>query len=134
MTDTLDAIRLTEQQREALLHRLGIPDAIAGCFTETFDDEACTQPTYPWSYEEIETEAWRLHQIVEATGVVPMDGITSLSKAVLEDCITGSTWAACAHDKSEQAARGAWNTLYNLAGKLNQHLGLHIQPGDIPGL
>jgi hypothetical protein len=116
-------LNLTRKEMEALQHRLEVPDALQDVFAEDYAPEdvstivmeimrGCNPHTYQVNLE-------------QALGY--SEGIT---KAVLRDCVEGSTWVAVALGESERKGSAAIRTLEGLAGKI--HVVVQGEPLKVP--
>src|SRR5690242_6983113 len=92
----------TKYEREIIQHRLDVRDAIEDCFLDT--DE------YTWTAEEIAEAIEGVERRLNAdaaekpTGLASnaisraWEGMSDCEKAVLQDCLEGSTWCAVHYD------------------------------------
>lgn len=110
---------LTKKEREALMHRLTVPDAICDALTDDSEGPA---------YHEVDVVSIidKLpDQLDEA--MAESEGIT---KAVLIDCIDGSTYVGCCETPSQERAH--YKTLENLAHKIEDLFGVERNSISVP--
>lgn len=108
-------IHLTELQKALLLHRLGVPDAIA----EVLDCE------YGLNAEVVEDAISKVEGMVSQCNLT-ISEMNKVDKHVLVDLIEGSTWFACNNnalshgDITHQKDRAEKRSLESLVEKLEQ--------------
>lgn len=96
-------IKFTPTEREIILHRLGVPDAIADALEEDFNSNQ-----FP-----ITDTIQRLYAQFKNGEVWDTEEATDLEKAIIKDCCDGSTYFAGSEDAVN---RGEWSR-----GKLHAH-------------
>lgn len=103
-------ISLTLFEREILDHRLEVPDAIADAIERDFDvvDESCRHLRYD-----------TIHWVIR-----PID------RLVLEDAVSGSTYAAAASQGSHQLQSETRRSGPNLAKKISKLIGKDVDFPD----
>jgi hypothetical protein len=80
-------LRFTPMERDLILHRLGVPDALADCLSdETGDDTA----RFDW--RAVHDAADRMRCALEKSFELDTGTLSDLQRAILTDCIDGSTW------------------------------------------
>ena len=105
------AAKLTDRQELALLHRLELVD----CLAEVLSDDS--EGPAKWTSATVEAAAWRLLAYLKKNHELPHGGVSELEKAILVDCVEGSTWVAGVTDLPQHRA-GAIRTLRSLAEKM----------------
>lgn len=82
-------MKLTRTEKDILLHRLAVPDAIDDALTD------CDNPKF--SHELVEYGIGWIEERIKDD--LPFEGMTDVEKAVLEDCVDGSTWVASLYER-----------------------------------
>lgn len=111
-------VALTKTEREILLHRLTVPDAICDYFADA------DEPKY--TEEQVGDAITRLKGDVEQDGHL-QDDYTDCEKDVLADLIDGSTWLGCAKRNVTEQVYGQKKAIGNkLAEKVSYHIGRKV--------
>lgn len=111
-----ESIKLTKLQKEFLQHRLDLPD----CISEVFQAEG-----KDFTAGEIQISVDYVGNLVN-NGELKIDWLDSIDRAVLRDCIEGSTWFACNinavnfGEMSEQKINAQYRSIEQLVDKLEQ--------------
>ena len=98
---TLQGIRFSDTDAEVILHRLGIPDALAEALTDVPDD--CPAPAY--SAEDVLEAAGTLERVFRGELLLARP-LTPVECDTLADTIEGSTWASFAFNAQAAAELG----------------------------
>lgn len=105
-------IPLTDQQRDALLHRLEVPDAMCEALSDEENADAGLEPLdeegfHPESVVKGVIECFMSSFTAEGLDLFKADaryGPRAVN-AVLRDCVEGSTWACCWLDDTPRGER-----------------------------
>lgn len=100
-------MKFTPTQREILLHRLCVPDALADCLEEGFEREEVMFTAGVLAQQIQQGEGWDFEEASE------------LEKAIIKDCCNGSTFFASSEDAvaTGEISRGKlrrWNMAADL--------------------
>lgn len=112
-------LRFTPFEKEVILHRLAVPDAIIDCLTDDNDE---------FMDDDIGEVIDKLETHIQANKPFLEDTLTDLQKAILADCVDGSTWVGCMIGNETPQRIGT--AIYHgtlLAHKLSEVLGFEVQ-------
>lgn len=120
-------LTLTPKEREVVLHRLGVPDAIAEALTDAFPGESPVVAE-PFGYVQATADSLRIE--LEKRDTLDDEALRQPAvQAILADCIDGSTFFSGVEMDLTARRASAIKTMRSLKAKL-ESVGCKV--GEIP--
>lgn len=119
-------MKLTTKEASILWHRLYAADALVECLTDTHPDDSPS----PWSTDRVQEAVESVEERLKAGR---WQGLDDCEKAVLKDCVEGSTVLACDESAfdggviTRQQLAATERVLYSLGEKVAALIGCEVR-------